>query len=318
MTFVRASFVLVLCIAGCGSESAPPPDAAAPAPGQKTAAAATPGPQSLELPGLKNVVRVNDKLYCGSQPQTPEAFAELQKLGVKTVICIDAVTPLAMTASQAGLKYVHIPCGFQNAEEMAPRLQAALDANAAPFYVHCHNGRPRTPALVAMLARSTAGWNDDQVRKFLDDNGVTDTYPGLRRAALEYRPSEAKPGSPEPVAAPTKTTPVAQTMASLLADWDPLQAASAKGFATADAAETAALAQNAKNAAKRFDDLAITPIMREWDPDFVTQLKNCAKELRELDKQLQAPEFPTQRDAAVARFKAISAQCGACHKQYRN
>lgn len=311
----RVSSVMLLLLAGCGGETSPAPNAS-PAPVVSTPAADL--PHSIELPGLKNVVHVTPTLYCGSQPLTPEAFAELKKLGVKTVICVDAVPPLAMTASHAGLKYVHLPCGFQNAEEIAPRLQAALASLEGPFYIHCHNGRPRTPALAAMLARGTAGWNNEQVGKFLDDNGVSETYPALRRAALEFEPGKVEAGGSEPFATQAKAAPVPQAMALLLTDWDPLVAASANKFAAADGAEKAALAQHAKSAAKRFDDLAISPAMREWDADFVTQLKDCATELEELDKQLQSPDLDSQRDAAVARFKAISARCGACHKQYRN
>src|SRR5947209_839442 len=67
---------------------------------------------SVEAPGLHNVFRLTDKLYSGSSPDGDEGFASLQRLGVKTVISVDGARPDVERAHQFGMRYIHLPIGY--------------------------------------------------------------------------------------------------------------------------------------------------------------------------------------------------------------
>jgi hypothetical protein len=48
-------------------------------------------PVKLDVAGLHNVFRITPNLYSGSGPEGDEAFAALQKLGIKTVLSVDGI-----------------------------------------------------------------------------------------------------------------------------------------------------------------------------------------------------------------------------------
>src|SRR3984893_602801 len=66
----------------------------------------------VESPGLHNVFRLTDKLYSGSSREGREGFASLVQLGIQTVISVDGARPDVETAHKFGLRYVHLPIGY--------------------------------------------------------------------------------------------------------------------------------------------------------------------------------------------------------------
>ena len=69
-------------------------------------------PERLDLPGLENVYRLGPQLYSGGEPRGEEAFAALRALGIKTAISVDGATPDTETAQKFGIRYVHLPVGY--------------------------------------------------------------------------------------------------------------------------------------------------------------------------------------------------------------
>ncbi len=61
---------------------------------------------------LHNAHRVTDKVLSGAQPEGEAAFAELARLGVRTIISVDGATPDVQLASKHGLRYVHLPITY--------------------------------------------------------------------------------------------------------------------------------------------------------------------------------------------------------------
>src|SRR5690349_16800920 len=66
----------------------------------------------IEIPGVHNAFRATQRIYSGSQPEGDEAFAAIAKLGVKTILSVDGSKPDAATARKHGLRYVHLPIGY--------------------------------------------------------------------------------------------------------------------------------------------------------------------------------------------------------------
>ncbi len=49
--------------------------------------------RSLSAPGLPNFFAVGTNLFSGGQPEGDAAFAELARLGVKTIVSVDGAKP---------------------------------------------------------------------------------------------------------------------------------------------------------------------------------------------------------------------------------
>ena len=84
-------------------------------------------PVPLELPGIHNAFRVTDRILSGSQPEGDAAFAELARLGVKTIVSVDGAKPDVASARKNGMRYIHLPFGYDGipAERIAQLTRAA-------------------------------------------------------------------------------------------------------------------------------------------------------------------------------------------------
>ncbi len=112
---------------------------------------------------IKNFGRVNDFYYRGGQPE-PEEYAELAKIGVKTIIDLrdDPRSFAAERANEAGLQYISFPMSDRKYPEkdVADKfLSIVTDESNWPVYVHCAGGRHRTGAMTAVYRMTIDGWD---------------------------------------------------------------------------------------------------------------------------------------------------------------
>src|SRR5262245_43776503 len=106
--------------------------------------------QPVEVGHLHNVFRLEEGLYSGSAPESELDFQEIAKLGVKVIISVDGAKPNVDVAHRAGLRYVHLPIGYDGVpEQRGIELAKALSDAGAPVYFHCHHGLHRGPAAAA-------------------------------------------------------------------------------------------------------------------------------------------------------------------------
>jgi protein tyrosine phosphatase (PTP) superfamily phosphohydrolase (DUF442 family) len=115
--------------------------------------------QPLAIPGVHNAFRATDRIYSGSQPEGEEAFAAFARLGVKTIVSVDGSKPDVEAARKHGLRYVHLPYGYDGipTNRMVELVKLAAEGSG-PLFVHCHHGRHRGPAAVAVMCEASAGW----------------------------------------------------------------------------------------------------------------------------------------------------------------
>ena len=116
--------------------------------------------QPRDLPGLHNVVAFHDNYFSGSAPDGDEGFATLAAAGVKTIISVDGAEPDVAVAKAHGIRYIHLPIGYNGFDEQR-RLQltrATRDAmDSGPVYIHCHHGKHRSAGAAGAVAVSL-GW----------------------------------------------------------------------------------------------------------------------------------------------------------------
>lgn len=128
-----------------------------------------------QAPGvsIENFGKVNETYYRGAQPDR-EGFAELKRLGVKTVVDLrkDVKRDAQGWAREAGLSYINIPLESSKPateEEAAYFLKLVNDPANQPVYVHCKGGRHRTGALTAVYRITHDGWTADAAFKEMLD-----------------------------------------------------------------------------------------------------------------------------------------------------
>jgi len=128
---------------------------------------------------IENFGKVNENYYRGSQP-TEEQFAQLKRLGIKTIIDLrkDNVRAESDWVRGLGMKYVNIPLRASVAateEQTSYFLSLVNDPANGPVYVHCKGGRHRTGALTAVYRITHDGWTADQafreMNKYEFDHG---------------------------------------------------------------------------------------------------------------------------------------------------
>ena len=121
---------------------------------------------------IKNFGKVNEHLYRGSQP-TQEQFAQLKKLGIKTIIDLrkDSVKQEPDWVKSQGMQYFNIPLKASvPATEEQTNYFLSLVNNPAnwPIYFHCKGGRHRTGALAAIYRITQDGWTADRAWKEME------------------------------------------------------------------------------------------------------------------------------------------------------
>jgi tyrosine-protein phosphatase SIW14 len=113
--------------------------------------------------GLPNLHRVSADLYRGAQPKR-EGFAELQKLGVKTVVNLRKPDGIDARLPELGFAYEHIPMTAYalKDDDIVRFLQVAGDPASAPIFLHCRRGADRTGLMTAVYRIAIQGWTKDQ------------------------------------------------------------------------------------------------------------------------------------------------------------
>jgi protein tyrosine phosphatase (PTP) superfamily phosphohydrolase (DUF442 family) len=271
----------------------------------------------IKIPGVQNAFHVTDRIYSGSQPEGDAGFAALAKLGVKTVVSVDGSKPDIETAHKYGLRYVHLPFGYDGIpQDRVAELAKAVAVEPGPLFVHCHHGQHRGPAAVAVMCLATEGWTTNRAATWLKDAGTSPDYPGLYRAASEFKaPTVEQLAAIKSLPELAKTSSMVDTMVAIDGYFDSLKASQKAGWKTPPNQPDITPAHECTMLWEHFRELARTPDIAQRPDDFRQKLANAegaADRLRGLLKENE------QTPALDAAFKQVTQSCAACHKSYRN
>jgi protein tyrosine phosphatase (PTP) superfamily phosphohydrolase (DUF442 family) len=303
------AFVLTVALAGCEAQptTAPP----------KVAGPVAPDGEMIDAAGLPNLLRISEKLYSGGSPDGEEGFRSLRQMGVRTVISVDGARPDVETARRFGLRYVHLPVGYDGVpRDRALQLARAVRDLPGPVYVHCHHGKHRGPAAAVAAELCLDGsCTVERAEALLKKAGTDPRYKGLvgLSRSLE-RPSAAElDGASTDFPEVAAVSDLARHMVEIDDRFENLKLARKAGWRKPPdhpdvdpPHEVLMLVEHYREAARL--ELAGRPEeLRRW-------LKDAEGRATDLEQALRS----TDAAAADAAFKRVGETCAQCHAKYRD
>jgi tyrosine-protein phosphatase SIW14 len=155
--------------------------------------------QNLSRIHIDNFGRISDTYFRGAQPDG-RGFADLAKLGVKTVIDLAAegrADEQAMVEHD-GMKFYRIPLTTSDRPSdsaITQFLKLVSDPASQPVYVHCQGGRHRTGVMTAVYRMTHDNWTAEQAVAEMEQYRFDrfPTHPKLKSFVFDYYSQLAQP-----------------------------------------------------------------------------------------------------------------------------
>ncbi len=282
-------------------------------------------PEKIVAEHLPNPWRLHHRVISGGLPAGNAAFQELVDLGVKTVISVDGAKPDGELAHKYGLRYVHLPHGYDGVpEQRARELAKAVRDLPWPIYIHCHHGRHRSPA-AAMVACVGAGLlSPDDARGILKLAGTSENYRGLYQSAESSKPLDTALLDALQVefTEQAEVPPLAEAMTAIDEASERLQAMAAARWRAPAGQPDVDPAHQALLLREHYTELIRTDAVADQPDGFRNLMSASEASARQLEDGLAAwsragssGRPPETVDRALA---AVTQSCVACHRAYRD
>lgn len=271
----------------------------------------TPAWEPIGSSHLHNTFRIGDRLFSGNSPEGDDAFRELQTIGIRTIISVDGAAPDARRAEQFGIRYVHLPIGYDGIPRaMQLRLAVAVQELEGPIYIHCHHGKHRGPAAVAAAMRLlSTRWTAETAEQWMKTAGTDPKYSGLYRDiqacapydAQEWETVDRKWLSQAPVADLTSRMVEIDHLWDRIKKWDREERKLAE-----NRTETLTLLIEAFRECQRLTSVrAELPMLQLF--------VEAEKQVQAMIQDLRLPDPPLAR-----HLQAIQNNCSQCHRAHRD
>jgi protein tyrosine phosphatase (PTP) superfamily phosphohydrolase (DUF442 family) len=276
--------------------------------------------RKLDTKHLSNAIQVQPEIISGALPDQEASFAELQALGVKTILSVDGMRPDVPMAKKFGMRYVHLPNGYDGIPpDRVLELAKAIRDLPKPIYVHCHHGKHRSPAAVAAACRTLGLITPEQALNTLKLAGTNPGFRGLFQSVRLSHPTadsildsmkvDFREISPVP--------PMAEMMVSIDLAMSELIAAKKENWPKWDKSATDALMlkEHMVELGRLEDSPARGKAFQQLLHESVLLSGSLENELRRAyDGQVTA-DSGTKSSSLLAR---VEDNCVRCHEQFRN
>lgn len=263
--------------------------------------------------GLQNLHRAGPDVLVGSEPHGDEALSELCRLGVTTIVSVDGARPDVEAARRHGLRYIHIPIGYDGVPaDAVQKLARVARETSTPVYVHCHHGKHRGPAAAAVICRIKDVLSAEQAMELLTKAGTGLEYAGLWRDVRELQIPEP-PESPVVLEEIAKGDSVATAMATLDRAFDHLKLVAAAGWQVPKDHPDLVPLTEAVLVREGFTE-SVRHVGADHPEQFRLWLAESATQAEDLEAAIRAGDS----DKASALMKAMDVACRRCHVEYRN
>lgn len=275
----------------------------------------------VDYPGIHNAVAFHDGFVSGAVPEGDAGFETLASMGIRTIISVDGAVPDVERADARGIRYIHLPIGYDGFDEDR-RLQlarATRDALAeGPVYIHCHHGKHRSAGAAASIA-SALGWETPEhgVAR-MKVSGTSPKYTGLYACAAESELVSMGTLDAVPADFPARWKPSSFVAGMVEFDtaFEHLKLIQKAGWTSpADHPDLVPVAE-AGRLADLHRDLAASDSTRRRPADFAQIMEDGRAAAHMLETLLLASDpDPAAMDLEMER---LAASCSDCHAPYRN
>jgi protein tyrosine phosphatase (PTP) superfamily phosphohydrolase (DUF442 family) len=300
----------VLAVRGAADEA--PDPAGAPAP------AATLPPGEPPMP-LHRFAKVGEKLYRSEQPVTDADFAALAARGIKVIVSVDGSKPDVELARKHGLRYVHIPIGYDG----IPPAKAAVIAKVVttlegPFLFHCHHGKHRGPAACALAKRVMYGTDAASAVDLMKEAGTSEKYDGLYRDVKAFAGVDPAVLAAIPAEFPEAVVPqgLVRSMVEMDHTWDRVKGIKEAGWKATDDHPDVSPSHETVILAEALREMLRLEEVAKKSEEFRTRMAEAEKAAWDLAGVLDEPAPDAAR--AADAFGRIERSCAACHKEFRD
>ena len=270
----------------------------------------------METEGIHHLMQLSENIYSGAAPEGAESFAALRDLGVRTLVCVDSARPDVEGAAAYGLRYLHIPIGYDGiAPSQQLALVAAMEEQDGPYYFHCHHGKHRGPAAAAIALRADSGCDGATARHVLELAETSTDYPGLWRDVQGWTAPAAD--APRPAVGPfAQVSDFEGAMAAIDRTWDRVKLAHAADWGVPEGHPDLVAANEVQALLEGLEaGLRHPPQELMTDAEFLRRMDDAVRVARALRSGLGEA---ASGDELEARYSELASSCKSCHRDYRD
>jgi protein tyrosine phosphatase (PTP) superfamily phosphohydrolase (DUF442 family) len=267
--------------------------------------------------GLHRYHKWSENVGQGAQPEGDIAFKNLKALGYKTILSVDGSVPDVEGAKKHGLRYVHVPIGYDGVpEELALKIAATLQVSGGPVFVHCHHGKHRGPAAAMVLRICADKIPNAQALKEMEASKTSKNYTGLYRDIAAYKaPAAAELAKIKEL--PSKVLPkgLRAGMVDVNLRFEHLQLCKEAGWKQPKDHPDISPPHEARMLWELYREMGRNDTeCRDKGEVFLAYMKAGEEAAIELEKAIRAG------DAKIAdkHYAVVKKNCQDCHEQYRN
>ena len=283
-------------------------------------------PRHLPEVKMENVWQFGPGLYSGGQPEGAVGFKELADLKIKTIISVDGAAPALDLARKHGMRYVHIPYGYDAiGEKEQLQLVRSMAELPQPIYIHCHHGKHRGPAGAAIMARFGLNWSENDAMAFMKRAGTSPDYAGLYQSVRDFRPPSAQSlaaAARSPLPEQVEVADFVELMVAIDQRFDLLKAWSKPASGHAGEPKIDPLNESIQ-LRELLRESARLPICNEKPAEFRREFSLLDTDLSRWIDDLKSRKNTGLHDdstkkAALLPIATITGRCIACHKAFRD
>lgn len=160
----RTGLAILLLLAGCSCTTTAEPS--------KTVDRQAQWATAIKKEGLPNLHKISPDFYRGAQP-TAEGMRELEKMGIKTVICLRAghSDQEELSGTTLSLEHVPVKTWSPSREDVVRVLKILTDKDRSPVFLHCQHGADRTGVMCATYRVVVCDWTKEEAIQEMTEGG---------------------------------------------------------------------------------------------------------------------------------------------------
>lgn len=313
-----SSLVSIAGLLGCRSDRSAHADSA---PAAAVEAPRMTDDKPRDYAGLHNVVAYHDGFYSGSVPEGEAGFRALKALGIRTIISVDGAEPEVDRARAAGMRYIHLPIGYNGFDESRKHqlVRATRDAmKEGPVYIHCHHGKHRSAGAAGTIAASLGWASPEAMVGRMKVSGTAPGYKGLYACTASAGVLDDGVIGAVDADFPEVSHPVGFVKGMVEIDevFDHLRSIEKAGWKTPHDHPDLVPVAEAGRLADLFRLLAVDARSKAEPADFGEQLTTDGRNAQAVEDMLAAGEKDLQKISAS--FALVAASCKDCHVKHRD